>query len=295
MANDAPSVPPPGGSRPRMRFQIRWELISCASQGHALVGTDAAEVRAQDQALVREWEGLRWHRCLRCDAWIPLPPPAQPDRQGVPSLEEVDIPLRGRPLRDRYVLRLIAIERSFHVLAFLLLAVAIFLFIPHRQELEGDYTRFLKDLRDSILGANGGRAGVWSAINRLFNISNTELTVIGIALIIYSLILVAEIVGLWRGRRWAEYLTFIESSVLLPYEIYELIHSVTVIKVVGLILNLAILLYLAIVHRLFGIRGGARAVRAEHEADSGRSAIERGTPTLAPGLAEGVPATDPPV
>ena len=295
MANDAPSVPPPGGSRPRQRFQIRWELISCAYQGHALVGTDAAEVRAQDQALVREWEGLRWHRCLRCDAWIPLPPPAQPERQGVPSLEEVEIPLRGRPLRDRYVLRLIAIERSFHVLAFVLLAVAIFLFIPHRQELEGDYTRFLKDLRDSILGANGGRAGVWSAVNRLFNISNTELTVIGIALIIYSLILVAEIVGLWRGRRWAEYLTFIESSVLLPYEIYELIHSVTVIKVVGLILNLAILLYLAIVHRLFGIRGGARAVRAEHEADSGRSAIERRTPTLAPSLAEGIPATDPPV
>ena len=54
---------------------------------------------------------------------------------------------------------------------------------------------------------------------------------------------------------------------MLPYEIYELGKSVTASKVTGLILNLAILLYLIIVHRLFGVRGGARALRAEYEAE----------------------------
>lgn len=293
MGQDASPVLAPGAARPRKRFRVHWELISCATQGHALVGADAAEVRPQDRALVREWDGVRWHRCLRCDTWIALPPPERPTRQTVPSLDEVDIPLRGRPLRDRYVLRLIAIERAFHVLVFALLAIAIFLFIPHRQSLQSDYAHLLKDLRDSILGAHGGRAGIWSAINRLFSISSGELTLIGIALIVYSLILTAEIVGLWRARRWAEYLTFVESCVLLPYEIYELAHSVTVLKVVGLVFNLAIVLYLAIVHRLFGIRGGTRAVRAEYEHDSGRAAIERSTPGPASDLVPGTQAANP--
>jgi uncharacterized membrane protein (DUF2068 family) len=262
----------------RKRRQVDWELISCAFQGHALVGTDAAEVRPEDRTLVREANGLRWHRCLRCDAWLPLAPPEQPARPAVPSLDEVTIPLRGRPLRDRYVLRLIAVERGFHVLVFALLAVAIFLFIPHRNELHSDYTHFLQNLRNGVVGPAAGRGGFWTLINRLFAISEVDLILIGVALVLYCLLLSVEIVGLWRARRWAEYLTFIESCVLLPYEFYELTKSVTVLKVAGLVLNLIILLYLAIVHRLFGIRGGSRAVRADYEANGGRSDFDRATP-----------------
>jgi uncharacterized membrane protein (DUF2068 family) len=270
------SETPPAVSR-RQR-QIEWELISCAYQGHALVGTDAAEVRPEDYALVRQDSGLRWHRCLRCDAWLPLGPPQQPGRPEVPPLDEVEIPLRGRPLRDRYVLRLIAVERAFHVLVFLLLAVAIFIFIPHRDELHSDYTHFLQNLRDGIVGPNSGRGGFWTLINRVFSISETDLILIGVVLVLYCVLLSVEIVGLWRARRWAEYLTFVESCVLLPYEFYELTKSVTVLKVAGLILNLAILLYLAIVHRLFGIRGGYRAIQAAYEAHGGRQAFDRATP-----------------
>jgi uncharacterized membrane protein (DUF2068 family) len=262
----------------RRQSKIDWELISCAFQGHALLGTDAAEVRPEDHALVREASGLRWHRCLRCDAWLPLGPPAQPARPSVPALDEVEIPLRGRPLRDRYVLRLIAVERAFHVLVFALLAIAIFIFIPHRDQLHSDYTHFLQNLRNGIVGPNTGRGGFWTLINRLFSISEADLILIGIALVAYCLLLSIEIVGLWRARRWAEYLTFVESAVLLPYEFYELTKSVTVLKVAGLILNLAILLYLAIVHRLFGIRGGHRAIQAAYEAHGGRQAFDRATP-----------------
>jgi uncharacterized membrane protein (DUF2068 family) len=270
--------PPASGRR---QGKVDWELISCAFQGHALVGTDAAEVRPEDYALVREASGLRWHRCLRCDAWAPLETPTQPARPSVPPLDEVEIPLRGRPLRDRYVLRAIAVERAFHVLVFALLAVAIFIFIPHRNELHSDYTHFLQNLRNGIVGPNSGRRGFWTLINRLFSISETDLILIGVALVIYCVLLSVEIVGLWRARRWAEYLTFIESCVLLPYEFYELTKSVTVLKVAGLVLNLAILLYLAIVHRLFGIRGGHRAIQAAYEAHGGRQAFDRATPAVA--------------
>jgi uncharacterized membrane protein (DUF2068 family) len=286
--------PAVGATSDRKRHQVDWELISCAFQGHVLVGTDAAEVRPDDHALVREGKGLRWYRCLRCDAWLPLPPPEQPVQSTVPSLDEVTIPLRGRPLRDRYVLRLIAVERAFHVLVFGLLAIAIFIFIPHRNQLDSDYTNFLRDLRDGVLGSTAGRGGFWTLINRLFSISETDLILIGVALVVYCLLLSIEIVGLWRARRWAEYLTFVESCVLLPYEFYELAKSVTVLKVVGLVANLAILLYLAIVHRLFGIRGGAGAVRQAYETHGGRLAFDRATPEppLAPEPA-GAASTEP--
>jgi uncharacterized membrane protein (DUF2068 family) len=191
-------------------------------------------------------------------------------------------------------LRFIAVERCFHVLIFALLAVAIFLYIPHRHALQSDYAQLVRDLRNSTFGGNFGRGGIWSLINRLLTIRELDLIIIGVLLIVYSVILVAEIVGLWRARRWAEYLTFIESCVLLPYEIYEFISSVTFLKVAGFILNLAILLYLAIVHRLFGVRGGARAVRARYEAGGGRLAIERATPDPAIGVPGDLRANLPP-
>ncbi len=58
----------------------RYELIACALEGHALVGTDVATIEPEDALVVREYDGLRWHRCLRCDAWLPrrAPDRAQP-------------------------------------------------------------------------------------------------------------------------------------------------------------------------------------------------------------------------
>src|SRR5436190_19989864 len=92
----------PGTTEPR-RFipRFHYELLVCGVRGHELVGTEAAEVRAEDAAVVRPGaEGERWHRCLRCDSWLPLSAPARPVRRYPPSREEVELPLRGRPLRD---------------------------------------------------------------------------------------------------------------------------------------------------------------------------------------------------
>jgi hypothetical protein len=61
---------------------FHYELIGCGVHGHELVGTDAAQVRPQDELLVREpGDGLRWYRCVRCDAQVPLPPLTNPTRQ----------------------------------------------------------------------------------------------------------------------------------------------------------------------------------------------------------------------
>jgi uncharacterized membrane protein (DUF2068 family) len=277
----ATPVPPGTSARSHRRTHIDWELIDCGLSGHHLVGTDAAQVRPQDDLVVRAIGSARWYRCLRCDAWIALDPPARPTRQTVPGRDEIDLPLRGSALRDRFVLRLIAVERVVHIVILTLLVVAIFIFASHKRTLDDDYTRILADLQGTF-GGTTGRHGILADINRLFSIKTTYLYLIGIGLAAYTAVLGLETVGLWYDRRWAEYLTFVETSILLPYEIYELTHGVSTLKVIGLVLNLGILVYLASGHRLFGVRGGLAALRARREQSNSWEAIEAATPGRRP-------------
>jgi hypothetical protein len=68
---------------------------------------------------------------------------------------------------------------------------------------------------------------------------------------------------------------------LLPLEIYELAHKATPLKVIGFLINLAIVIFLLYDKRLFGLRGGGAAEAAERALEAGWEAIERATP---PGL-----------
>ena len=71
------------------------------------------------------------------------------------------------------------------------------------------------------------------------------------------------------GPPLGRYLTFVATVVFVPYEIHELTKSVTALKVLTLVINLAIVVYLLVSKRLFGLRGGGRAERAEYAADVG--------------------------
>jgi uncharacterized membrane protein (DUF2068 family) len=210
---------------------------------------------------------------------VVLTPPAQPARRYPPSREEITLPLRGRPLRDRYVLRLIAIDRILHFLVLSALAAAVFLFASNKAALNADFTRILRDLQGGLGGPIAtSRLGVVHDLERLFAVSITNLYLAGAAIAAYAALEGVEAIGLWLGRRWAEYLTFVATVVFVPYEIYELTKSVTALKVLTLVINLAIVVYLLFSKRLFGLRGGGRAERAEYDADVGWPAIERATP-----------------
>src|SRR4051812_14985887 len=147
---------PPGTERPRrFRPKLRYELVGCGLHGHELVGTDLGDI-PENYRLVAFDDGpggTRWHRCLRCDSWLPLPPsPTGLSTRTPPPLTDVAVPLRGRPLRDRFVLRLIAVNRIVHFLVLGALAVAILLFAQHKSALQGDYTRILNRLQGGVGG-----------------------------------------------------------------------------------------------------------------------------------------------
>jgi uncharacterized membrane protein (DUF2068 family) len=261
----------------RHRLTIRYELIGCALHGHALVGLDAAEVRPADAALARLDGPLRWHRCLRCDAWLSVPPPNPATSDRLPSRAEIDLPLRGRPLRDRYVLRLIAVDRAIHVVVLAILAIVVFVVAAHEATLRADFTRVITDLEGSG-PASAHQHGFLGEIQKAFSLSHGSLYALGGAAIGYAVLEAVEMVGLWNARRWAEYLTFLATILLLPIEIYELTGRISALKIITLLINLGIAIYLLLAKRLFGLRGGNAYELAEKAHDTGWTPIDRATP-----------------
>jgi len=278
-----PHASPPGTEQPRrFRPRLRYELIGCGLHGHELLGTDAAELRPEDELVVREQDGLRWYRCLRCDSWLMLNPPVHPTRKYLPPRDDVKLPLRGRPLRDRYVLRLIALERVVHFVVFGTLAAAVLLFANNRAALNAEFTRVLDDLQGGLGGSVvSSNQSVVHDLRRLFAVNITSLYLVGVALAAYAVMEGVESVGLWLGKRWAEYLTFLATIAFVPYEVYELTKGVSTLKVLALVINLAVVAYLLFAKRLFGLNGGGKAEQAEYDADVGWAAIERATPRAA--------------
>ncbi len=265
------------------RIHPNYELISCGLSGHEMVGANAAELREEDAIFARldPVTGHRWHRCLRCDSWVLLPVPDAPARPHPPSREEIALPLRGRPLRDKYALRLIALDRALHFLILGVIAIAIFAYLNNRIQLRHEFFRVISDIQGGVGGVQTNQhGGLLGDVEHLLSLKKSTLFLLGFVFAGYALLEGVEAVGLWLRKRWAEYLTFLATTVLLVPEVYELSKSVTVLKLLTLIINIAIIVYLLVAKRLFGIRGGGVVERAELERDSGWEALERSTPPL---------------
>jgi uncharacterized membrane protein (DUF2068 family) len=63
---------------------------------------------------------------------------------------------------------------------------------------------------------------------------------------LYAAVRGIEAFGLWRERRWAEWFALASGGIYLPVEIYEVLHRVTWIKVSVLLINAAVVAYMAL-------------------------------------------------
>ena len=280
MSRAAPPVPgPPGTVKPRrFRPRLHYELLVCGTSGHELVGIDAAELRPEDRLVARVMDGTRWHRCLRCDSWLPFPPPAAPARRHPPDREEIELPLRGKPLRDKIVLRVIAVNRALHFLVLGAIAALIFLFASHRDALRSRAYRVIVDLQTGASGGHPAKHGLLHEIERGFSLQSDTIKLVGAVFAVYAAVEGIEAWGLWYQKRWAEYLTFLVTASLLPLEVYELAHRLTPFKALAFVINVAVVAYLLFAKRLFGLRGGAAADERERERDVGWEALDRTAP-----------------
>jgi uncharacterized membrane protein (DUF2068 family) len=262
----------------RWRPRLHYELLACAVAGHELIGIDAHRLSAEDTLVAREIDGVRWHRCLRCDSWLPVAAPADPEREEPPPREEIDLPLRGKPLRDKIVLRLIAVNRLLHFIVLGAIAVVIFAFASHREALRGRFTKIVADLQIGTTSGHPSSHGLLHQIDQAFSLDSGTLRLVGVVFVVYAAVEGIEAVGLWYAKRWAEYLTFVVTASLLPLEVYELAHRLSVLKILTITINLAVVAYLLWAKRLFGLRGGVAAEHRERERDVGWPALERSAP-----------------
>ncbi len=238
-----------------------WNLRACGRSGHETYAPDEKELR--DRLRVETPAGEAW-RCLRCATYV-----VGPAKGSGPADHAPEVP-RGRLLRDRRIMRLLAAERVLRGLGLLVLAGLVLAFKGSQDVLHRSFAKdlpLLRPLADQIGWDINGSTAV-NGVTEAFALSGTTLTLIAVGLTAYAAVQFVEGTGLWLMKRWGEYFAVVATSLFLPWEIYEVSQRVTALRVVLLLINIAAVVWLIWSKRLFGLRGGGAAFHAEHHAES---------------------------
>jgi len=83
-------------------------------------------------------------------------------------------------------------------------------------------------------------------LEKVAGIDHRELRKLGVGTLLYAGVFTTEGVGLLLSKRWAEYMTFAVTISFLPLEVYEMVRHVSVLKGVVIVLNVAVVIYLAL-------------------------------------------------
>ena len=86
---------------------------------------------------------------------------------------------------------------------------------------------------------------VHAAIEKISGVTANNLIAFSVGSFLYSGLQLTEGIGLWLEKRWAEFLTVIATSLLIPVELYEIYEKFTFIRIAALAINLFIVWYLA--------------------------------------------------
>ncbi len=233
-----------------------WDRRHCARRGHVLYAPTEPAYRDRIRALTAV--GTAW-RCLRCGDFVLREPAASGPAADAPVV------LRGKALRSRLIMRLLAIERIFRFLLVGAAAYAVWRFSNSQAAL---YQLFEKDLtvfRPLAIhfGYDLDHSSIVDTIRKSFDYKRSMLTIVAVLLSIYALIELIEAVGLWLARRWGEYFAVVATAAFLPIEVYELTERQSAFKIGTFALNVLAVLYLLLSKRLFGLRGGRAAAERE--------------------------------
>ncbi len=239
-----------------------WSLLACGRSGHVTYAPDEPAVCRRLTA--RTGAGGEAWRCLRCGSYVAGQPQASGPAARAPAVR------RDKEVRSAVILRVFAVERFLRALAVALLAFAVWRFEYARTSIEQAYQRELPLLRSLTrqLGYNIDHSKLIGLFNRALNLSPGTIRLLALLLICYAAVEIVEGIGLWQGRRWGEYFAMVATSLGLPYEAYDLVTKFSVLALVLFAVNLALVLYLVITKRLFGLRGGKRAYDARLRSES---------------------------
>jgi len=138
--------------------------------------------------------------------------------------------------RDR-LLPWIAAERAFRTLVLITVGLVL-LTHPHTNwasEIASFAQRLGQDPKDNW---------IHRLIAKVSKISANKDVLFGAVALAYGALEGAEAYGLWKRRRWGEWLTVIATSLLFVPEVWELTKSISPLKLGALLANIAIVAYL---------------------------------------------------
>ena len=238
-----------------------WSLLGCGRSGHVTYAPDEPELRAR---LAGTTAGGEAWLCLRCASFVPGPATASGPAAGAPRVR------RGLEIRSLLILRVFSVERCLRAVIFAGVAVLLWRFKHSQRSIEAAFDREEPMLRTLFrqLGFNFDHSKLVGLFQHALTLSPGWLTLLALGLAAYAAIEVVEGVGLWLARRWGEYFAMVATSLGLPLEILDLSRKVTVTALIFLAVNLALVVYLVVTKRLFGVRGGKRAYDARLREDS---------------------------
>jgi uncharacterized membrane protein (DUF2068 family) len=242
-------------------------------RGHQAPAARAARLRPEDHDLGADLpDGWRLARCLRCDMWVRTTPPEPGTErwETLPPVDEIPKPRRGKVLHDAIILRAVAIDRAVHSVLFGIIALAVFVLMVKLTAVHEFAHTLVKNLNHSVGEATQGPGGSWldRELPKLERLEPGALRLVLVISLSYSVVEGIEAVGLWKEKRWAEYLTVLATVGFLPLELRELSERITFLRISALVVNILILVWLLWSKHLFGIRGGFKTLEGKTDWDA---------------------------
>jgi uncharacterized membrane protein (DUF2068 family) len=138
---------------------------------------------------------------------------------------------------DDRLLRMIAVFKFFKAASLIVLGIGAFRLV--HKDLGGVLQHWIMALK-----LDPGQHFLDVALAKASNVSPEQIKKVGAGSFIYAALFLTEGTGLWLRKRWAEWLTVILTSSLVPFEIYEIHRHPSFLKVAVFAINVAIVVYL---------------------------------------------------
>ncbi|HTA92600.1 MAG TPA: DUF2127 domain-containing protein [Polyangiaceae bacterium] len=143
------------------------------------------------------------------------------------------------PARSRRGLMLIGVLKLLKGLALMVAGIGV-LSLLHRDAAETvrhwiEYIRM--DPHDRLID---------HLLEKVAGVSHRTLRRLGVGTLLYAGVFCTEGIGLLTAQHWAEYMTAGVTASFLPLEVYEFVVHPSVIKAVVILINVAVVVYLAL-------------------------------------------------
>lgn len=153
---------------------------------------------------------------------------------------EMERPYSGNNIEDhrtsRAGLRTVASFEAFKGVVVILLGIVLLAYHSHAEDLVESLLDHLHIEEDRRLGQMLMHAASQVSDARLWTIAGAALT--------YSAVRFVEAWGLWNYRIWAEWFALLSGAMYLPWEVLKVAQRATVERVVVLVVNVIIVLYM---------------------------------------------------